>query len=244
MDPKEITVIVPTKNEAHNILPFLQSLPPAFSLVVVDASEDATPELVENARQERTQVLREPVNVTEARQLGARAAQTEWLLFTDADVFFAPDYLEKLRAYNAHTHGVRPRRECDVLYGPKLSAGEFRRYYRWFASGQGVAHRLGIPAASGSNLLVRASAFWACGGFDLRLTCNEDSEIAWRIERQGYKVCFAPDLVVYAHDHRRLYRGTLRKTAHSVIRCLLLYLGLVPNKWRSHDWGYWSYADE
>jgi hypothetical protein len=58
------------------------------------------------------------------------------------------------------------------------------------------------------------------------------------------KVCFAPDLVVYAHDHRRLYRGPLRKTLHSITRCLLLYLGLISESWLSHDWGYWSYLDE
>ena len=234
MDIEQITVIVPTKNEAHNILPFLQSLPGDVSLVVVDASEDATPELVEQTRPDRTLVLREPANVTEARQLGARAAQTEWLLFTDADVSFAPDYWTKLGA-----HG-----ECDVLYGAKLSTGEFARYYRRFTWGQGLAHRLGIPAASGSNLLIRADTFWACGGFDLNLTCNEDSEIAWRIKRQGYDVCFAPELVVYERDHRRLYRGPMRKTLHSVTRCLLLYLGLLPENWRAHDWGYWSHIDE
>ena len=232
MEPEQITVIVPTRNEAENILPFLQSLPDDVSLVVVDASQDATPELVEQARPERTLVLRKPANITEARQLGAQAAQTGWLLFTDADVSFAPDYWTRLRAH----------RECDVLYGAKLSTGEFARYYRRFTWGQGVAHRLGIPAASGSNLLIRASAFWACGGFDLQLTCNEDSEIAWRIKRHGYEVCFAPDLVVYARDHRRLYQGAVRKTMHSVTRCLLLYLGLIPDKWRSYDWGYWAFV--
>ena len=80
----------------------------------------------------------------------------------------------------------------------------------------------------------------AVGGFDLRLTCNEDSEIAWRLARRGFKVEFDPALVVFAHDHRRLQSGVLRKTLHSLTRCALIYLNLLPDRWRRSDWGYWA----
>ena len=105
---------------------------------------------------------------------------------------------------------------------------------------QQFSDRLGIPAASGSNLLIRQTAFQQSGGFDIRLSTNEDSEIAWRIQRLGFRVAFAPDLIVYARDHRRLQRGTLRKTLHSIVRCSLLYCNLMPDRWRGGDWGYWS----
>jgi GT2 family glycosyltransferase len=173
--------------------------------------------------------------VTQARQWGAELAASAWLLFTDADVIFAPDYFERLPAYYS---------AYDALYGPKLSTDEFVRYYRWFAQGQRLSQALGIPAASGSNLLVRRQVFEDVGGFDLELTCNEDSELPWRIKRRGYRVGFAPDLVVYARDHRRLHQGVARKTLHSVTRSLLLYLNLVPSRWRKHDWGYWSLPRE
>jgi glycosyltransferase involved in cell wall biosynthesis len=233
MRPDQITVIVPTRNEERNIAAFCQSLPPDAWLIVVDASKDATPELVRQLRPERTHVVCEPSNVVEARQIGARLAETEWLLFTDADVVFADDYGERLAAYDGGAG-------CDVLYGIKLSRDRYQGYYRRFSRGQEMSHRLGIPAASGSNLLIRREAFWASGGFDLKLTVNEDSEIAWRLKREGHRVCFTSDLVVYARDHRRLERGTLRKTLHSVVRCSLLYSGLMPERWRSADWGYWS----
>jgi len=230
----QITVIVPTRNEEHNIVAFCQALPTDIWLIVVDDSEDATPDLVRECRPERTRVVCEPSNVVEARQTGARLAKTAWLLFSDADVVLAPDYGEHLA-----THGSE---QCDVLYGTKLSRDRFQAYYRRFSWGQGILHRLGIPSASGSNLLIRREAFWASGGFDLALTVNEDSEIAWRLKREGYRVCFDSKLIVYARDHRRLERGTLRKTLHSGVRCLLLYTGLMPRRWRSADWGYWSHG--
>jgi len=127
-----------------------------------------------------------------------------------------------------------------AVYGPKLSLDSYAGYYRWFARGQRLSQALGIPAASGSNLLVSHQVFESVGGFDLRLTCNEDSELAFRIQRRGFRVHYDPDLIVYEQDHRRLKRGAARKTLHSLARCSLLYLGLMPEEWRQNDWGYWT----
>lgn len=231
MTLSDVTIVVPTCNEAHNVGHFLASLPPALSLIVVDDSNDETPQLICAQRPRQTRVLSRRSNVTQARQIGAAAAKTTWLLFTDADVVFAPDYFAKVAAYL--------ERPFDAVYGPKQSRDDYAAYYRWFSRGQQAAHAPGIPAASGSNLLIRRAAFWRVGGFDLSLTCNEDSEIAWRLKRRGCRVAFAPDLVVYARDHRRLRQGVVRKSAHSLLRCALLFSGLMPRRWRSHDWGYW-----
>jgi glycosyltransferase involved in cell wall biosynthesis len=230
MDLTDVTLIVPTRNEAVNIERFLESLPAALALVIVDASDDGTVDIVAARRPEHTRIVRDPGSVTEARQLGAVLADTEWLLFSDADVAFAPDYFARLAELP----------EADAVYGPKLSSDEFAGYYRWFARGQQLCHALGIPAASGSNLLVRRCALHAVGGFDLALRCNEDSELVWRIKSNGAAVRYDRRLVVHATDHRRLYGGRIRKTLHSVARCALLRAGLIPARWRHHDWGYWS----
>lgn len=227
---ENLTIIVPTRNEANNIETFLASLPPQIPLIIVDDSTDETPQLIKQYGRAHTIILHQPSTIAEARQIGAEAAKTEWLLFTDADVIFAPDYFDNL---NLDT-------TADAIYGPKLSQDDYAAYYRWFSRGMQFSHRLGIPAASGSNLLIRRSVLLAVGGFDLQLTCNEDSEIAWRIKRYGRIVQFAPDLIVYARDHRRLQRGVVRKTAHSLLRCGLLLTGFLPQSWRGHDWGYWS----
>jgi glycosyltransferase involved in cell wall biosynthesis len=226
----QVTIIVPTKNEAKNIAAFLKSIPLTVELIVVDASDDETPQIISALRSKQTRVIRDQSNIARARQIGGERAETPWLLFTDADVLFSRDYFDKLS-----THPIG-----DVLYGPKLSLDDHARYYRFIARAQHLSDRLGIPAASGSNLLISRAAFQRSGGFDLRLSCNEDSEIAWRIKRLGLRVAFAPGLVVYARDHRRLQRGTLRKTVHSIARCSLLYFNLMPDRCRSRDWGYWS----
>jgi glycosyltransferase involved in cell wall biosynthesis len=228
---ENVTVVLPTRNEERGIARFLNSLPSQVALLVVDASTDRTREVIWQQRPERTQILHLPGTVTEARQIGAEAAATEWLLFTDADVEFARDYFARLEDALSDT---------DVLYGAKCSRDAWARYYQAFAAGQGLSHRLGIPAATGSNLLIRRRVLAGVGGFDLRLPCNEDSEVVWRIKRGGYRVRFDPRLKVYEFDHRRLARGAVLKTAHSLLRNLLLYTDLMPARWRRSDWGYWS----
>ena len=233
MQTEEVTIIVPTRNEAQNIGAFLGSLPPMMKLIVVDASEDGTPDIVAALRPHHTLLIHDRSNVTYARQIGGDAAATPWLMFTDADVIFSRNYFARLSTYN----------DYEALYGPKLSISNYAGYYRWIMRAQRLSDWLGMPAASGSNLLMSKPVFNEVGGFDLRLTCNEDSEIAWRIKRRGFPITFAPDLIVYARDHRRLQRGALRKTLHSVTRCALLYFNLMPDRWRSHDWGYWLRQD-
>jgi glycosyltransferase involved in cell wall biosynthesis len=226
----DITLILATRDEAHNIGKFLGSIPPEIQLIVVDASRDDTPDRIERLRPVNSLVLREPGTVTQARQLGAEVARTEWLLFSDADVAFAGDYFDRLRRLEG----------TAAYYGPKLSRDRYQRYYRWIASGQTLCQKCGIPAASGSNLVLPRGVLFEVGGFDLSLSCNEDSELVWRIKRASYRVRFLHDLVVYATDHRRIERGRLRKTLHSAARCALLYTDLMPRKLRSLDWGYWQ----
>lgn len=230
----DITVIVPTRDEAANIGAFLASLPADVALIVVDKSQDGTAGLVKRLRPSNTIVVECAGSLTQARQAGAALARSRWLLFTDADVVFDEDYFARAAAL------VAGRRAAKLLFGPKLSHDAYRTYYGVFAAGQRFLHRVRIPAASGSNLLVAADAFAAVGGFDLQLTCNEDSELAWRIARAGFGWAFDPRLVVRATDHRRLHRGCAAKVAHTLLRCTLLYFALIPRRWRAHDWGYWS----
>lgn len=227
-----LSIVIPTRNEAAVIGTFLAALPDDVELVVVDASDDATPDIVRAARPRNTQVIRSCARIAQARQIGAEAARGEWLLFSDADVRFAPGYFQRVGAYLAG----------DAYYGAKLATAAHPIYSRCFAAGQHLCHRLGIPAASGSNMAVRRSAFAQAGGFRLDLPVNEDSELIQRMAHLGYRVAYAPELQVLSLDDRRLDRGATRKLLHRAARCALIAAGFrvpLPRRLLQHDWGYW-----
>lgn len=155
---------------------------------------------------------------------------TPWILFTDADVIFESAFFPRAAQHIADDH-------ADAWYDPKISRDQHHAYCRAISLGQRAFDRVGVPAVSGSSLLMRRSAYLAVGGFDPSLTCNEDSELGWRLARQGFAVCFDPALTAFARDHRRLEAGRRRKLLHTALRCSLLYLDLIPRRYRSYDWG-------
>ncbi|MHB8838485.1 MAG: glycosyltransferase family 2 protein [Gemmatimonadaceae bacterium] len=230
---RDVTVIAPARNERDNVAPFLASLPADVPLIVVDASDDDTAARIVALRPHATQVERFPGNIPVARQRGAQLAKTPWLLFTDVDVTFDAGYFDRLRALDLPA-------DCAGIVGTKRTRDRFRAYYALFLFGQRLCALAGIPAATGSDMLMRRDALLACGGFDASLSVNEDSEAMWRCQRAGYRVRFESGLIVYARDHRRLERGVLRKFAHSSLRCLALYLDILPARWKAADWGYWE----
>ena len=71
MDVEDVTVVLPTRNEADNIVPFLASLPPTVALIVVDASRDATPRLIEANRPAHTTLLRSQAHIAAARNMSS-----------------------------------------------------------------------------------------------------------------------------------------------------------------------------
>jgi glycosyltransferase involved in cell wall biosynthesis len=233
MKPKDLTIVVPTKNESRNITGFLESIPSDVDLIVVDASDDETTEIIARTRPERTSILTCPGNIATARQRGAETARTEWLLFTDADLIFDPAYFQNLAR-------VEPDPLEGGIAGAKSSRTRYRTYFRLFNTWLRLLCRLGIPAATGSNMLVRRKALLEAGGFDSSLDCNEDSYLMWRVGRLGYQVPFRGDLRVYESDHRRLDRGMVRKSLHSIVRCFLLFYNILPSHVRNNNWGYWE----
>lgn len=230
----DLTTVVPTKDEAANIGPFLDSIDPRVRLVVVDASTDETREVIAARRPDLTTVIRDEGTIPEARQLGLETAETEWVLFTDADMSFGTGYW---RAWEALDVGA----QVGAVQGGKYSAdARYRTYYRLFSFGIRVLSWLTIPGGSGSNMIVRRKALLDAGGFDPALTANEDIYALWSVRKAGWRVIYAHGLKVYERDHRRLDQGRLRKTLHGWVRPLMLFTGLGGDRVRRSSWGYWG----
>ena len=233
MDLKEITVIIPTKNEEKNIISFLNSLPKHIKLIVVDSSTDRTRELIQIQRPQNTEVFFEDCNIPRARQIGANNASTKWLLYSDSDMVFDEDYFDHLEKMNLPDN-------LGEIMGGKHSKNKYKGYYYFYSFNMMLFSLFTIPIGSGSNMILRKEALMEIGGFDFSLSHSEDSDILWRVRKAGWKIKFNKKLKVYEMDHRRLDQGVFKKFWHGTLRAFFLITGINRKSVQRSDWGYWK----
>ncbi len=111
-DWPRVSVLVPARNEAASLEAAMQSLLaldyPALEIILIDdRSSDGTGVIVDRLAQRDPRVV--PLHVealpagwlgkVHALQRGLEVSRGDWLLFTDADVHFAPSVLKRALAY-------------------------------------------------------------------------------------------------------------------------------------------------
>jgi glycosyltransferase involved in cell wall biosynthesis len=103
--PPFFSVVIPTYNEASDILATLDAICANsfkdFEVLVVDASKDDTPRLVSACDDPRVRLLPQDNRDGRcgARNQGIRAARGEVAVILNADVILPPDFLERLKAH-------------------------------------------------------------------------------------------------------------------------------------------------
>ena len=94
-----VSVIVPTRNEAHNLARCLESLRGAAEIFVIDSgSTDAT---IDIARSYGARILERPFNdFARQRNFGLDSGEFrhDWVLHLDADEIVTPEFVTELKA--------------------------------------------------------------------------------------------------------------------------------------------------
>jgi mycofactocin glycosyltransferase len=213
----DLTVVIPARSAPDPVRRILAALPHDVAVVVVDdGSPTPLPDAL--APQPRLTILRHECSQgpAAARNAGAAAADTTWLLFLDADVEPRADTLARLLGFatGPDVAAVAPR--VVSRPGPGLAS--------WFESccaldqgphpgdvGQGEA----VSYVPGACLLIRADVFRDVGGFSADMHVGEDVDLVWRLADHG-RIRYEPSVVV-THEarhrildalDRRRYYGT------------------------------------
>jgi glycosyltransferase involved in cell wall biosynthesis len=147
--------------------------------------------------------LERPDTPGKARNLGAARASGDALLFLDDDCAVAEDWIARnvraLQQPQVGVVGARIRGKSRAFFARCVDFTNFG-YYQQRSPKDG-------PVASASMGVWR-SVFEVAGGFDERLSSSEDIDFCYRVQKQGYRTIYRPDIII-AHDHQRDTLGKL-----------------------------------
>ena len=248
-----VTVVVAARDEEGAVEAATRSLlqldyPELEVVVVDDRSNDATGRILDDLaagaarlRVERVERLPEGwLGKTHALHVGARGARGSWLLFSDADVHFAPSALRRAVSYalarDLDHLAALPR---FVAAGPFVGAfmGAFALLFSiytrlWNAADPTSDAAVGIGAFG----LVRRDAYDRIGGHaSVRMRPDDDLALGEALKAAGARqeAVFASELVEVAwyRDVRSAIRG-MRKNAFagldfSVTRAVAVVIALL-----------------
>ena len=122
-----------------------------------------------------------------ARNAGAAAAGTDWLVFLDADCRPRPGWLDGFfdPVPEPGSGAVAGEIDADAATAGDSLAARYGASRNFLNSATHMAHPF-RPRVSAANLLVRRQAFDAVGGFREGILAAEDTDFCWRLYDAGW----------------------------------------------------------
>jgi cellulose synthase/poly-beta-1,6-N-acetylglucosamine synthase-like glycosyltransferase len=203
-----ISIIVITFNEEENIRDCLDSLleldypEDKYEIIVVDASTDFTPRIVEGYK--KVSLIRSKKGFSQQRNVGLRAATFDILAYTDADCIVPRDWL-KIINQTFRNKGIA------AIGGNAFPPHRTNYFGKCVACvGQPAGGALGFDAIvtrtengidfiAGCNAVYRRSVLLDVAGFDNAFDNGggADVDLSRRMKRKGYYIDYVPELTVY-----------------------------------------------
>ncbi|QSJ18470.1 glycosyltransferase [Nostoc sp. UHCC 0702] len=197
-----ISVIIPVFNGEKTIKAaidsVLQQTLANFELIIINAnSTDSTIDIIEQIQDERIKIFSYPkANVAVNRNRGFQHSCCEFITFLDADDIWTPNKLE------AQHKALVEHPEAAVVYSWTNCIdenGKFLRpcsYVQWVGD---VYHKLLLDdfIGSGSNVMIRKSAFTAVGGFNESLSNAQDTDLWLRLAANYHFIVVPEAQILY-----------------------------------------------
>lgn len=213
-----VSVIVPTYNSQETVRQCLQSIRTQtykrVEKIVVDRySVDETTQI---ARQFKARVLFVTRERSTAKNLGARKADGEFLIFVDSDMELAPKIIEECVK-------LCTEKNFDAIVIPLITEtlgflAECRKLERELYNHD--------PNYFLMPRFFRKNTFLDVHGFDERLICGEDFDLARRYENRGYRIGTATSPIKHCEGKLSLKKIVLK--AHYYGKSLLPFFSKEP----------------
>ena len=219
MANKEVSIVIPTKNEGgvlENCLNSIRNLDyPEDEIEVIIVDGHSTDETVGIAERYGCRVVYEDVGTRGgACNVGVRSANGGFIVFTDADCVVPKDWLNCLFKHFED-------RNVASVGGPNITPEDDTEFAKCvgavlsFLSKPGARYGLSANEVietfhnSGCNVAYRKGVIEEVGLFNEKLVTCEDEELDYRIKDSGYRILYTPDAEVYHYRRptwKRFYK--------------------------------------
>jgi GT2 family glycosyltransferase len=207
-----VSVIVPCYNSERTIRRCLQSIidqraPVPFDVIVVDSSEDRTPEIVRNEFPSVKLIrLGERAFAGKARNVGARTTKAEFCVLIDSDCVARPDLIARM--VERHHEGHYAAVGGSLRNGTPRSLSGWTGYlieFKEYMPTSPLRLERTVPTA---NIAYRRQSLERFGYFDEDIWLAEDLLFNWRMHKAGERILFDPEIEV-THLNRTGWRVVL-----------------------------------
>ncbi|TBR61432.1 glycosyl transferase family 2 [Westiellopsis prolifica IICB1] len=198
----KVSVIIPCLNAEKTIAVQLEALAhqqwsqPWEVIISDNGSTDNTLSIVEEYQTRIPNLCivdaSDRTGASHARNVGAKAAKGESLLFIDADDEVAPGWLAAMGEALSQYDFVTGHNDYNKLSDPWVV-----KSYQ-LENGTGVMENTYyLPFAGSGNLGIKRAIHEKIGGFDETLYQSEDVDYCWRASYVGTKLHYVPDAIAH-----------------------------------------------
>ena len=224
-----------------------------FEIILVDngSTDGSTDDLETRWPQLHLKLIHLPNNAgfAAANNIGARAAQGEWLALLNNDAFPGPNWLETLltasRQYPEYTFFASRLLQAgrpDIIDGTgdvyHVSGAVWNRQHNYPAH-LAVNQPGEVFSPQGAAALFPRVAFLEVGGFDESYhSYHEDIDLAFRLRLRGHRCLYIPDALVYHKGSFTTGKGSDFAVLHGHRNLVWCYFQNMPG------WLIWRYLPD
>ena len=230
---KQLTIVIPCKNEGRGVIEALKLIRRQqldCQVIIADSSdEEGSILLLKKYRVNSTM----PIRIVSgglpsiARNNGAKSIRTPYVLFLDADIYLKDSSLIT-KCLTTAIGGDYDLVTCKF----RTLNGDYNWVFRLFNIIQKVSSKF-TPFAIGGFMLFKTEVFRAVGGFDEEAKVAEDYLLSTKIKPSKFKIV-----------NREVYTSSRRFESKGVWYMIKLMLASWWNKnnpeWFREDHNYWK----
>ena len=214
-----VTVVIPTHNREKYLVEAVNSVinqtTDQWRVIIVDDASDAPVILPIEISDHRISIIHNTTNcgVSTSRNIGAKSAKSEWILFLDDDDWLDERFIEEM-LHVIEIDGVKmdfiwPRRRLIYMGTDRTeeSANRDNRIENGLGSEDDFFHIID-PLCTG--MAFKKSTLLQNGGFDTSLKVSEDRDLIFRMlsKNCSCRSASAPLLKFRIHSNERLSNNT------------------------------------